>query len=322
MKKFGVILILTTLIFMASCSETNDPPSTPMITASSMTVAAGQEVNLQAIATDPNGDPITYLWQATGGSFNSTSGNAVVWGSPNVEGTYTITVDAKDSHGASSSSSINNINISVTSNTGGTGIIPSGNGGTVNPGGNTGGNSPKEVEIVVGNKEDKIWGPFPAGHRDYGLTQYLYYPNEIGMAGQVVRIATMTVAHYEKTYTNTKIYMNMVNRDELESVAMDNYEGPKPAPLTIMPSIQYGGKDNADKWNEFSLTTPFEYDGSSNLLVTFETSGDKNDPGSTSSYAFNTKVDPNRNLELTAADKATAIPHKGALYLKMVFLVP
>ena len=53
-----------------------------------------------------------------------------MWISPTVAGTYTITVNAKDSHGASSASSVNSVNIVVSAP-----IIPGNGGGGDIPGG-------------------------------------------------------------------------------------------------------------------------------------------------------------------------------------------
>jgi len=75
-----------------------------------------------------------------------------------------------------------------------------------------------EVEVIIGNKEATTWGPFPGSLREYGLMQYLYYSNEIGKKGKIVKIAVMPSATTEKNFTNVRIYMSMVNRDELSTL--------------------------------------------------------------------------------------------------------
>jgi len=52
-------------------------------------------------ATDPNGDPISYLWSSNGGSFTINSNKTVTWSAPATEGIYTLTVVASDNGGLS-----------------------------------------------------------------------------------------------------------------------------------------------------------------------------------------------------------------------------
>lgn len=62
-------------------------------------VSENEDAHLTCIATDVDGDALTYSWNANGGSFNG-SGNTVTWSSP-TEGIYDITVTVTDTEGAS-----------------------------------------------------------------------------------------------------------------------------------------------------------------------------------------------------------------------------
>lgn len=318
-KQYAIIFILAISIVIGGCSESNDPPSTPMITPSTTVINAGGQVGLTAMATDPDGDMITYDWQATGGSFPTTSGNAVFWVAPTVAGTYTITVNAKDSQGTSSGISVNSVNIVVSAGGGGGTIVDPGGGGTIVDPGGGGTVTPQDIEVVIGDKSDDMWPPFLSGQRNYGLTQYLYYANEIGMAGKIKKIATMPSTTSEKIYTNLKISLTMVNRNELSSTLSDNYDGGNKSIVHTSNSANYGGAANKGLWREFALTTPFDYDGSSNLLVEFEMNGDAADRHSVGSYAFSANSGSRRHITVAQVGKDTSIANLGAIHLKLTF---
>ena len=62
-------------------------------------------VQLTALATDANNDPLTYLWTANGGTFNSNTSRATTWTAPNTEGVYQINVSATDNGSLSAQAS-------------------------------------------------------------------------------------------------------------------------------------------------------------------------------------------------------------------------
>ncbi|PJZ24748.1 hypothetical protein CH352_12610 [Leptospira hartskeerlii] len=92
-------------------SETNPAPpfsnAAPIIdslVASTNQVAPSSSINLNSTVHDPNpSDTLTYLWSATGGSFNNSNILNPVWTSPSTPGQYTITLTVSDQLGASSS---------------------------------------------------------------------------------------------------------------------------------------------------------------------------------------------------------------------------
>src|SRR6185295_4291883 len=64
-------------------------------------------VNVTATASDPDGDPITYGWTATGGTVDGT-GPQVRWPIANLmPGNYTITVRVDDGRGGNATCSAN-----------------------------------------------------------------------------------------------------------------------------------------------------------------------------------------------------------------------
>lgn len=129
-KLLLVIILILSVVFIITCSKSsptgsnnnsgnsdpiqqNRPPSRPNISVGNSTLESGNSTNLSATASDPDGDPITYSWNATGGSFNSTTQSNVVWTAPTVSSsqTYTITLTVRDNHSASNNNSVNiNVN--------------------------------------------------------------------------------------------------------------------------------------------------------------------------------------------------------------------
>ncbi|MFC2122045.1 Ig-like domain-containing protein, partial [Bacteroidota bacterium] len=65
---------------------------------------AGGTVTVMAVASDSDGDNLTYSWIPTGGAISGT-GPAVTWTSPSTAGAYSITVTVTDGNGGTASSS-------------------------------------------------------------------------------------------------------------------------------------------------------------------------------------------------------------------------
>jgi peptidoglycan-associated lipoprotein len=79
------------------------PNRPPTVTANCnpCTVEPGQTLNLGAVGTDPDGDPLTYQWAAPQGTFNNPTAPNTVFTAPNQEGNVPATVTATDPRGAS-----------------------------------------------------------------------------------------------------------------------------------------------------------------------------------------------------------------------------
>src|SRR6266700_132342 len=93
------------------CRTTFAPPPNhpPVVTASAnptkVFAGSGDSVVVQAQASDPDNDTLTYAWSASGGAIEG-SGAEVRWNSNGVpEGSYTMTVKVDDGRGGSASAS-------------------------------------------------------------------------------------------------------------------------------------------------------------------------------------------------------------------------
>jgi hypothetical protein len=83
----------------------NRPPIISSLTPATWTSYPSGAVEIQVVASDPDGDQVGITWQATGGTING-AGYVVQWQAPNQYGTYTITAVASDGKGGTAQQSI------------------------------------------------------------------------------------------------------------------------------------------------------------------------------------------------------------------------
>jgi len=84
----------------------NNPPIITSVTPGSATVPPGGSTSVTCTATDPDGDPLTYGWQASLGTITGT-GSSVTWQAPATAGIYSIQCDVEDGRGGHDDQSIN-----------------------------------------------------------------------------------------------------------------------------------------------------------------------------------------------------------------------
>ena len=77
-------------------ADFNFPPEIVSVTAAPSPVVVDGDVALEVVATDPNGDALTYLWSSADGTFDVTDAATAVWTAPGVEGDYSITIEVSD----------------------------------------------------------------------------------------------------------------------------------------------------------------------------------------------------------------------------------
>ena len=91
--KYSIVIVVLGLL--VGCGEDNSSPVIISFTASITEVATNAEVDIVVLATDLDGDELTYTYQSTGGTISGT-GSVVIWIAPAIAGNYTITVDISD----------------------------------------------------------------------------------------------------------------------------------------------------------------------------------------------------------------------------------
>ena len=113
MKKIVSFLLISSLAVLLNCGEEeltepmNSAPKIESISASPSTIKVNEITSLSCVATDADGDKLTYSWSANEGNFpNGTLGQSVTWESPSRVGNYNIIVVPHDEIGRWSSGSM------------------------------------------------------------------------------------------------------------------------------------------------------------------------------------------------------------------------
>jgi peptidoglycan-associated lipoprotein len=84
----------------------NRNPTVGAITANPPVVEPGQNTQLSAQATDPDGDPLTFRWSAPAGTFSNPNAPNTTFTAPNMEGNVPVQLDVQDNRGGTASSNI------------------------------------------------------------------------------------------------------------------------------------------------------------------------------------------------------------------------
>ncbi len=90
----GGVTKATTMISVVS----NQDPQILSLVAEPDTVLPNGQATITCVATDPDGDVLSYSWKASGGGITGV-GNTVTWIAPDREGGFTITVTVDDGEG-------------------------------------------------------------------------------------------------------------------------------------------------------------------------------------------------------------------------------
>jgi len=105
-KGITIFTVLAIAVFLvAGCASVNHPPSITSLKAERDIVTSSGSCQIECIASDPDGDRLTYAWSASGGNISGT-GPTITWTAPETVDTYTITVKVIDEMGNESTSSL------------------------------------------------------------------------------------------------------------------------------------------------------------------------------------------------------------------------
>ena len=127
-------------------------------------------------------------------------------------------------------------------------------------GGTSTGGSASWVTIGSGTLTDQSLPTYAA--YNYSITQQIYTASEIGQAGTIQKLAFFNNGA-EETRT-FDLYLLSTDRQDFSST--DDWEPVSYSDIAFSGSVTFWAGD----WTEIELTTPFEYDGASNLIVVFD----------------------------------------------------
>jgi len=93
----GLIILVVTTFLIGGCTPPNQPPLISSLTTSEGRVSPSGSCQVKCIASDPDGDKLSYTWSASGSI--SGEGSDVTWTAPAAPGNYTIAVKVTDGRG-------------------------------------------------------------------------------------------------------------------------------------------------------------------------------------------------------------------------------
>jgi hypothetical protein len=99
---FCILFIILMAFTVESCDESTRPgnhgPVISDIEADPPRITVSDTVSLRAIATDADGDSLSFAWTVTSGELIDSTGVSVRWITPSHSGEYEVTVRASDQH--------------------------------------------------------------------------------------------------------------------------------------------------------------------------------------------------------------------------------
>ncbi len=93
------ITIVSMLLF-AGCQPNTPPTARIEVEKGKVNLSMGDHVT--CVASDADGDNLTFTWSASGGTFSG-SGSAVTWFAPHKPGMFTVTANVSDGRGGEAS---------------------------------------------------------------------------------------------------------------------------------------------------------------------------------------------------------------------------
>jgi hypothetical protein len=94
----GLVFLMLGVIFVSSCTLLNKAPVISSLEAEKSSLGATESCEIRVLACDPDGDELSYEWQASGGDISG-QGQVAIWTAPYSPDTYDVTVRVSDGRG-------------------------------------------------------------------------------------------------------------------------------------------------------------------------------------------------------------------------------
>ena len=111
------ICVVAVLLVAVGCTSANQAPVISSLSPSTWQVSPVDSIEVWSVASDPDGDELSYTWSASAGDISG-EGSVIFWTAPEASGTYTISVKVIDGKGGETTQGVS---ISVASSGGGSG---------------------------------------------------------------------------------------------------------------------------------------------------------------------------------------------------------
>lgn len=93
-----ILILLSVAIVLVATSCINHAPSVISLSADPDVVTPGDTCTITCVASDPDGDSLTYTWTEDGAIMAGT-GNTIAWTAPYHEGTFIVGIRVRDGRG-------------------------------------------------------------------------------------------------------------------------------------------------------------------------------------------------------------------------------
>lgn len=96
--RLSLVALALCTILSSGCIQHNTYPVISSLQSEKNSVTPSGSCEVECVASDADGDSLTYAWSATAGTFSGT-GAVTYWVAPDIPGTYAITVKVTDGRG-------------------------------------------------------------------------------------------------------------------------------------------------------------------------------------------------------------------------------
>ncbi len=121
---------------------------------------------------------------------------------------------------------------------------------------------PQGGDVTIGSGEGTSSGNYlpTSTYYEYSLTQQIYTADELGEAASIIAISFYYNNDAESDARNLNVYMSHTNNNTITSWST----------VSSSQLVYSGSHTFTQGWNTLTLTTPFAYNGTSNILLTVD----------------------------------------------------